>query len=324
MRILVTGASGQLGSYLLRELSKSTHSVVAWSGTATGSLFGTHFRPVPLDHWDAVASAFREARPDAIIHAAAIGSIAACHADPARATRVNTLASGQLAQLCADSGSRLLYVSTDLVFDGEHAPYNETISPHPLSQYGRSKAAAEQVVLRHGAQVVRVSLLFGPTLTGKPTFFDQQWTALRDRKSLLLFEDEWRTPLSMATAARELCALVESEFLPREGRPHPVPSQDQPSLECEPLPDTMPTAESGSILHLGGPERMSRLEMGRRLAESLGADASLLVASRRDAVAAPEPRPRDTSLDSTLWRTHFPDHPWPTWNDAVAELGISS
>src|SRR5207302_4863142 len=119
-----------------------------------------------------------------------------------------------LAELAAQGGARLLFVSTDLVFDGEHAPYREGDRPAPLSVYGRSKAAAEAAVRAVPRGVVaRVSLLFGPTVVGRPSFFDDQVAALRGRRPLTLFEDEWRTPLDYSTAARALLGVLHSDFL---------------------------------------------------------------------------------------------------------------
>jgi dTDP-4-dehydrorhamnose reductase len=291
MRLLVTGASGQLGAYLLREASARGAAVSAWSGTRGGDLFGVPLRPVDLTDRAAVAAAFREARPDAVIHCAAISSIARCHREPALAEAINVEGTRLLAELANEARARLVYVSTDLVFDGERGGYAEEDALAPLSVYGRTKALAEGAVRTcPGGLVVRVSLLFGPTLTGRPSFFDEQLAALRERRPCTLFGDEWRTPISLVTAARALIALAESD---RAG-----------------------------VLHLGGPERMSRLEMGRRLAAFLGADASVIVPARREEVAAPEPRPRDTSLDSSRWRGLFPRQPWPTWEEALREMGV--
>jgi dTDP-4-dehydrorhamnose reductase len=95
-----------------------------------------------------------------------------------------------------------------------------------------------------------------------------------------LFHDEWRTPLGLRTAARALLAVAGSDV--------------------------------AGLLHVGGPERMSRLEMGQRLAAHLGVPATGIEAvSRR--TAAGEPRPQDTSLDSTRWRDSLPTIPWPTF-----------
>jgi dTDP-4-dehydrorhamnose reductase len=289
MRVLITGASGYLGSYLLRHLRTTGTPVAAWSGARHGDLFGVPLRPVDLADPDAVADAFAEARPDVVLHTAALAKIGDCHRDPARAERVNTRGTAVLGERAAKAGARLVLVSTDLVFDGERGPYREEDEPAPLSVYGRTKAAAEAAVLGlPRTAVVRVSLLFGPSLTDRPSFFDDQVAALRGGRSVSLFADEWRTPLPLHTAAQALFAIALSD---RTG-----------------------------LLHLGGPERLSRFEMGRRLAEFLGVSPSSVVAGRREQVAAPEPRPRDTSLDSSRWRQHFPARPWPKYAEALPEL----
>ncbi len=288
MRLLITGASGQLGAYLLRELSGRSAAVTAWSGGRAGDLFGARLLPVDLTARDAVVAAFRAARPDVVIHCAALSTVAGCHREPERAESVNVGGTRLLAELAEGAGARLVYVSTDLVFDGEHGGYREGDAPAPLSVYGRTKLRAEGVVrAAPRGLVVRVSLLFGPTLIGRPSFFDQQLAALRQRRPCTLFSDEWRTPLSLPTAARALIALAESDY--------------------------------PGLLHLGGPERLSRLEMGRRLAAFLGAEASVIVPARREEVPAPEPRPRDTSLDSSRWRGLFPRQSWPAFEPSLRE-----
>ena len=289
MTVLLTGASGQLGAYLLRELSERCHDIIAWSGSGSGQLEGVPLRPVNLVNSDHVAGAFRESRASVVIHAAAMAGVADCYGAAERARRINTGGTAVLAELTARSAARLVYVSTDLVFDGERGGYRETDSPSPLSIYGRTKAEAEPAVLAAPRSVVvRVSLLFGPTRTGRPSFFDQQVAALRDGRRVNLFEDEWRTPIAMTTAASALVTVAESDYV--------------------------------GMLHLGGPERISRYDMGRRLATCLGADSSLLVPTLRASAPFAEPRPRDTSLNSSQWRELFPRQPWPDFESAIAGM----
>jgi dTDP-4-dehydrorhamnose reductase len=289
MRVLLTGASGQLGGYLLRELA--AQSVVAWSVSRDGALLGVKLQRVDLADRDAVVAAFREARPDVVIHAAAMAKVGDCFRDPERARLVNTQGTELLAELADHAGSRIIYVSTDLVFDGESGGYTEADAPSPISIYGCSKAEGERSVLSSPRGLVaRVSLLFGPSIIGRPTFFDEQTAAARNGKPIALFSDEWRTPLSLKTAARALVALARSD--------------------------------STGILHVGGPERMSRLEMGQRLAAFLGASAAGIRAIRRDETATDGPRPRDTSLDSSCWRAQFSHEPWPRWEEALRDLSL--
>jgi dTDP-4-dehydrorhamnose reductase len=291
-RLLVTGAGGHLGTYLLRRAVQQGIEVLAWTGSQSEERFGIRLRPIDLAETDRVVHAFREARPAAVLHAAAVSSIAACHQDPNRARRINIEGTRLLAELAHEANARLLLVSTDLVFDGQRAPYDEHADPCPLSLYGQTKRAAEQAILAFAEQVVaRVSLLFGPALASRSSFFDHLLSALRNRRPLPLFVDEWRTPLALSTAAQALIELLGSEV--------------------------------NGLVHIGGPERMSRHDMGQRLAAHLGVDASVLQAAERNQVAAPEPRPCDVSLDSAHWRRLFPHHPWPAYEAALTEMGLT-
>lgn len=285
MRWLVTGATGLLGGYLLRHLRGE--SVVAWSGSRQTDVLGVPLVRVDLADPAAVATAFRTAVPDAVIHAAAVARVDECRRDPEKARRVNVDGSRLLAKLAA--GARLVFVSTDLVFDGERGQYREDDAPNPLTVYGRTKADAESAVLAFPhTTAARLSLLYGPCLTGRTSFFDRMVEALHHGRPLPLFADEWRTPLDLTTAATALVELARSDFT--------------------------------GLLHVGGPERLSRLEMGRQLAEVLGVSGESIVVTGRHDVPGDEPRPADTSLDSSRWRGLFPGLRWPAYREALTEM----
>lgn len=292
MRLLLTGASGQLGSYVLRECLSRGETIEAWSGRWQGELLGCPLRPIDLIDPDAIASAFRAALPDRVVHTAALAGVSDCYGDPLRAARINTHGSAILAELADRAKIPLVHVSTDMVFDGEHAPYCEDAPVSPVSVYGRTKAEAERAIIAYPRHtIVRLPLLFGPTLTSRPSFFDRQVTALRQGQRIALFRDEWRTPLSLLVAARALLHLAASG--------------------------------PWGLLHVGGPERLSRLEMGQKLAAFLNCDPHGIEAISRSSIAAAEPRPADLALDTSRWRGLFPQQKWPDWNDALAELMYS-
>lgn len=281
MKWLVTGASGTLGAYLLRELAGE--SVVAWGGPSARPPI--HF--VDLTDRDAVAAAFRAAKPDVILHAGAMARVDECFRDPARARQVNAEGTRQLAELTG--GARLVYVSTDLVFDGEKGRYCESDEPVPLSSYGRSKLEGELPVLSAGnGLVARISLLFGPSLNSRQGFFDRLVESLRTGTPFTLFEDEWRTPLDLPAAAKSLVAAARSDVT--------------------------------VVLHVGGSERISRLDFGRRLASVLGVSDKSLKPALRNSDPHSEPRPRDVSLDSGRWRTLFPREARPSIESTLADM----
>ena len=153
MRVLVTGAGGQLGTDLVRACEAAGDEVVAAS----------HARLDVADR-DAVLGAVLSIRPDTVLHAAAWTAVDACEADPERAHRENALAVRHVAEACARAGAHLLHVSTDYVFDGEQAaPYVEWDRPNPQSVYGRSKLGGELEALWGcpGATVARTSWVCG-------------------------------------------------------------------------------------------------------------------------------------------------------------------
>jgi dTDP-4-dehydrorhamnose reductase len=290
-RVLVTGASGHLGSYLsaeLGQLGQHVGSLSAWSGPQFSGSFPRPGSAIDLTDARQVELQLERDRPDVILHAAAWSRVDACQQQPAVARQVNVDATARLAEWARRRQVRLLFVSTDLVFDGTAAPYSEQAPPAPLSVYGATKWEAEQAVLATPhALVARLSLLYGPSRTGRVTFFDQQWQALQRPATCRLFVDEWRTPLATHVAARLLSRLALSDH--------------------------------AGLVHVGGPERMSRWEMGVRLARFLGLPTEPLVPVHRADQPAPEPRPCDVSLDSSRLGGWFPDVVWPSYEQTLED-----
>jgi dTDP-4-dehydrorhamnose reductase len=289
MRIVVTGASGQLGSYLVDRLKTGSHEIDAWTGATTLGSDGITLRPVELTDRVAVLRALADADPDAIIHAAAISSAEAARRDRVKSQAVNVEATRLLANWAAEHDRRLVYTSTDLVFDGRQSWYKEDDPANAVLVYGQTKHAAERfVVAAPRGLVARLSLLYGPSRSRRQGFFDRVLASLRAGSPQAFFTDEYRTPLDYATAANLLVRLTESET-------------------------------SGTI-HLGGPERLSRFELMSRAATALAIDPVLVLPNRRADVDSPEPRPADVSLDSSRLQRVFNDLTCPQVENALAAL----
>lgn len=272
--ILITGASGFLGGVLTRYFARDGSKVTALHHSS-----GT----VPMDnvHWCAFDFAHTSVQrlldttaPSLLINCAAIASRDACERQPRLARTLNAELPAQLAHYCAERRIRFVHISTDLVFDGCVAPYSETDTPNPLSLYAMTKLEAEHGVAAANPQayILRTALMYGSNAFGDPASF-LAWTldALRRRQELLLYTNQFRTPLYAPDVARAIKALLAI----------PAP---------------------GGVYHLAGPERLSRHDIGLRIA-----DFWQLPIDTIQPTTIPRPAPLtatdDTSLNTQRIRT---------------------
>lgn len=276
-RWLISGASGQLGGHVLAQLAAETSApeIMALAGSGPVVDAGVAVQRVDLGDTAALRGCARSFRPTHIVHLGALTAVADAHARPRAAERVNVGATRVLAETAAELRARLVFTSTDMVFDGAAAPYRESDPPTPVSHYGRTKAAAEQALATvERALTVRVPLMYGFSRTPRETTFARQIAALRNNDPLRLFTDEFRTPIWLADAAAAIIALARSDLT--------------------------------GVIHVAGRERLSRFEMVERFAGVLGIAEPNLVATSRLSIASSEPRPADLSLDGTRLVELFP------------------
>lgn len=275
--ILVTGAGGALGSVLMRVLSeahKSAYGLISPHGPAPD--VGKVLR-VDLTDPDSYRERVLGLSPRVIIHLAAISRPAEVLRDPDLGHAVNVEATANLVDLSARMGSRFIYASSDMVFDGEGsgAPYSEKDATEPGTLYGRTKLTGECYALAYARSlVVRLPLMYGlPEASRSPTFFESILSALRGGEPIRLFEDELRSPLWLDDAAHACLRLALDKLT--------------------------------GVLHVPGPESLSRLQMGQIIAAAIGCSTAPLIAAKSAELGGPEPRPRDLRLDDSRYRAHF-------------------
>jgi dTDP-4-dehydrorhamnose reductase len=197
-RVLITGASGMLGSDLAPALAAAGYEVLA--------------RPrADLDITDpgAITRALAESRPDVLVNCAAFTKVDACETDP-RAFEVNARAVGHLADACGHASCQLVHLSTDFVFDGaKKAPYREDDSTRPLSAYGRSKREGEEEALRlPGSLLVRASWLFGRSGWNFVEAILKQVESGAERLSVVT--DQVGRPTATADLSEAILALLDA------------------------------------------------------------------------------------------------------------------
>jgi dTDP-4-dehydrorhamnose reductase len=151
VRVLITGAGGQVGTELVAAFAADDHHEV----------IGVDHATVDVSDRDAVLGAITSTRPDAVVHPAAWTAVDACESDPDRAFLVNALGTRHVAEGARRVGAPVFYVSTDYVFDGtKDGAYQEWDAASPQSVYGESKLAGERE-LDPGSTVVRTSWVCG-------------------------------------------------------------------------------------------------------------------------------------------------------------------
>ena len=269
--LLITGASSFCGLYALQ---KSTCRFLAHK-----SQFSGHSTVIPqhpaststiIDLCDTalLTGLLKEIKPDGIIHAAAMSQPNDCQTYPDKSHRINVDTTITLARWCADSRASFAFTSSDLVFDGEHAPYRETDAPKPKSVYGLQKLEAEQGILSvyPDAAVCRMPLMFGVNGPAGKSSISLWRETLLAGKSLKLFTDEYRTPVDSESASDGLLLALQKVH---------------------------------GLIHLGGREHISRYDFGVLVAARLGFSTDLCIPVLQKDVIMPAPRPRDVSLDSS-------------------------
>ena len=266
-KLLVTGASSFLGWHLC-QLAQSQWQLYGTYHSNQVDMADVTMLPLDLTNSAALRQLMQEIQPDAVIHAAALSSPNACQSDPDLSYRINVMASWELAERCADAGIPCVFTSSEQVFDGLNPPYRETDPACPVNLYGEHKLAAEVGMLERCPDVVicRMPLMFGAAPTANS--FIQPWIkALRAGKSIDLFTDEIRNPVSGMDAAQGIFLAL---------------------------------ANVKGIIHLGGKERLSRYQMGQVLAEVLQLPLDKLNPCQQADVEMAAPRPPDVSLNSEL------------------------
>ena len=197
MKVLITGAAGQVGRALLACAPSGVDSIP--------------FTRTELDIGDgrAVADRVRRSAPDVIINAAAFTAVDRAETEPAEAYRVNAEGAGHLARAARESRAVLIHLSTDFVFDGASStPYRPESPTRPLSVYGQSKLAGEIAVLEREperAVVLRTAWVYAAQ--GK-NFVRTMLRLMRERGSVRVVADQFGTPTAAHSVANAIWAII--------------------------------------------------------------------------------------------------------------------
>jgi dTDP-4-dehydrorhamnose reductase len=204
MRVLVIGATGQLGQDLLREFGEAT--------------IGLSHRDLEVTNGVDVLGTIQALQPDWVINTAAFHNVEDCESNPALAFAVNAVGAGTVARAAYAVGAGIVFFSTDYVFGGDErdreCPYSESDPPSPLNVYGISKAAGEQMVIQANPKhlVIRSAGLFGTATSRKGwTFPELMITKARSGEHLRVVDDQVLSPTYTTDLASKVKELIDRE-----------------------------------------------------------------------------------------------------------------
>jgi len=269
MKVMIVGAPGLLGKALLRD----------WAGD---DVVGFGSRDVDIRDLERVRKVTDEIRPDWIVLAAAYTDVDGCESNRDLAFAVNRDGATNVAKSAKAAGAKLLFLSSDYVFDGRHtAPYETDEARNPQSVYGRSKAEAEVQLLEllPSCCVARTSWLFGP---GGKCFPDTILKLAATRPALDVVSDQRGSPTYVIDLARAIAELCRKD--------------------------------ATGIVHVTNAGDCSWFEFAREIVKGAGSAAEVRPVSS-EKMARPAPRPAYSVLSPTSLRKYGID--MPGWNDAL-------
>jgi len=200
MRILITGGKGLVGKNLEEKL-KEKFNVFA---------FGKD--ELNVEEKEKVINKIDEIKPDIVIHCAALSNVDRCEVEREKAYKINSLGTQNVAIACGETKSKMIYISTDFVFDGKkETPYSEIDIPSPINHYGKTKLLGEYYVshILNNFIIVRTSRIFGKY--GK-NFASRFPLLLKEKKEFYLTTDVISCPTSVKDLVNVIEFLIENDF----------------------------------------------------------------------------------------------------------------
>jgi len=270
MKVLITGANGFLGHYLVSLLLQKGYEVIA-TGKGNNRLpFGNSekFVYTEMDFTNpfVVNDIFDTHKPEIVVHAGAISKPDECELNRKEALRINTEGTVTMLSNAAKHKCFFIFISTDFVFDGEAGMYTEVDNPNPVNFYGKTKLVAEEAVKRYDFDwaIVRTVLVYGKAMAGRSNILTIVKEKLEKGEAYSVVDDQVRTPTYVEDLAAGIIAIMEKRA-------------------C-------------GIYHLSGINILTPYEMACRTADFLGLDKSLIKRVTAESFSQPAKRPARTGF----------------------------
>jgi dTDP-4-dehydrorhamnose reductase len=264
-KLLITGTSGLLGNKIV-DIAKHNYKVIPTYNTKP-----LHSNSLKLEiaNLNEALSIFNKLEPNIVIHTASETNVDKCENEKEHAWKTNVQGTRNIAEACKNVGAKLIYISTDYVFDGKKGLYNEEDKPNPVNYYGLTKLEGERQVIEYSNNyaILRTSVLYG-WHPWKQNFATWVINQLKQDKETKVVDDHYNTPTLVDNLAEITIEVTEKD---RRG-----------------------------LYHASGSERISRYEFAKQIARTLNLNAELVKPVKMSQLTAwIAKRPRDSSLNTS-------------------------
>lgn len=248
MKIIITGGSGLLGQYLNIYLNRE-HSILTVYNNSVGNCTEYNSLKTDLNNTYYLSEVIKEFRPDILIHTAAVSRPEECDKlSYEYVIKINYNLTKLLSEYCNKIKCRLIFTSTDLVYDGDtNKIQDESSIPKPVSLYAQTKLDSENFIRENCNDylILRTSLLYGIGLNGSSCNFHNMLISFKKGEKVRLFYDQYRTPLSLHNSAEIIDEIAKSDI-------------------------------KNVTMNFGGSERISRSELGEMVCRKFNFDLDLI------------------------------------------------
>jgi dTDP-4-dehydrorhamnose reductase len=266
-RICIIGSNGMLGQRLVLTLEKRSNiELMCCSAEGKSYINTVDYMQVDITNKKDVQSLFHYFYPDVIINTAAYTNVDGCETEKELSYKINVTGVENIAKQASAIDAHLIHISSDYVFDGTAGPYEENDKPNPISAYGRSKLAGENVLNSSNLKstILRTNVLYGPAKYGRPDFVKWVVNSLKANKPINIVTDQINNP----TYIDDLVSAIINSF----------------------------EFNKTGIFHIGGSEFLSRYEFTLRIADFFKLNKNIISKILTKDLNQPAPRPLKSGL----------------------------
>lgn len=267
-KVLFTGATGLLGRYFL--LKTPSKFQVIGTYHKNPNFKHNNFLKLDVVNKKEVISLFERINPDIVVHAASIGSVDYCELHEKEANEVNVKGTINVVEACRLAGAKLIFISSNAVYDGENPPYSEDSPRKPLDEYGRTKVKGENIVSTSGLpyNIVRLMTMYGwPPPEGRGNPVSWMIDEILNKRKINVVDDIYNNHLYAGSASEALWNIIER-------------------------------GKQNEAYNVSGKDCITRFELAKKVADVFNLNSSLINPVKSDFFKNIAPRPKNSCFNT--------------------------